>query len=231
MQLGMTKDNGKIRVKKKIILESLIVFFIAITPFLFKVYDYLPDNNPEDTVSFLGITIGSNGFNNVSAYIWFLTGKIIPLYLLIFWFFTSKDWWYHILLIPILMYAFQLFELLYSEDDVIDTENIWWLLPVCMVVIPFVYLIRVKLYDKYVHGIDLEEMEAELNTLKRKADSQKISAKKEFANNDEPQKEEISAIEYLSFSEYLNSKLSTENIERQFKRFQNNLKGWLHLKF
>ncbi len=66
------------------------------------------------------------------------------------------------------MYAFQLFEVVYSEDDVIDTENILWILPVCMVVIPFVYFIRVKLYDKHVHGIDLEAMDAELKYYKDK---------------------------------------------------------------
>ncbi len=164
----MSVDYKKRRAKKKIIIESIIVFFIAISPFLFKLYDYLPDDNPETTISFLGITIGSNGFNNVSAYIWFLMGKIIPLYLLLFWFLTSKNWWYHILLIPILMYAFQIFEVLFSEDDVIDSENILWLLPVCMVVIPFVYFIRVKLYDKHVHGIDLEAMDIELNYYKDK---------------------------------------------------------------
>lgn len=164
----MASNNNKRQVKKKIILESILVFFVAITPFLFKVYDYLPDGDPEATISFLGITIDSNGFNNVSAYIWFLTGKIIPLYLLVFWFLTSKDWWYHILLIPICMYAFQLFELVFSEDDNIDAENIFWLLPICMAIIPFVYFIRVKLYDKYVHGIDLEAMDAELKVLREK---------------------------------------------------------------
>ena len=66
------------------------------------------------------------------------------------------------------MYAFQLFEVIYSEDEYIDTENIFWLLPICMVVILFVYFIRIKLYDKYVHGIDLEAMEAELQTFKQK---------------------------------------------------------------
>lgn len=218
----MPKHSSKNGAKKKIIIETIIVFLIAITPFLFKIYDYLPDNNPEDTVSFLGFTIGSNGFNNVSAYVWFLTGKIIPMYLLIFWFLTSKDWWYHILLIPILMYAFQLFELLYSEDDVIDTENIWWLLPVCMVVIPIVYLIRIKLYDKYVHGIDLEALEAELKTLKEKR-----KHNEEF-NKDVKSPDQI---EYLSLSEKINQVLSTGNLENQFKQLHNYLRNMLHLKF
>ncbi len=220
----MVKESNRNRVKKKIVFESIMVFFIAITPFLFKIYDYLPDTNPDATVSFLGITIGSNGFNNVSAYVWFLTGKIIPLYLLIFWFLTSKEWWYHILLIPILMYAFQLFELIFSEDDVIDTENIWWLLPVCMIVIPIVYIIRIKLYDKYVHGIDLEAMEAELKSKKL--------LKKVDPTPDEVVEEEIEEpnFEYQSFSEYINTHLSTSNIGRKLKRFQNNLKGWFGVK-
>ena len=77
-------------------------------------------------------------------------------------------WWYHIILIPLCTYAFQIFEVLYYQDEYVDTENILWLLPICMIVIPFVYFIRVKLYDKYDHGIDLEAMEAELQTLKQK---------------------------------------------------------------
>ena len=74
------------------------------------------------------------------------------------------------------MYAFQLFEVVYSEDDYIDTENILWILPVCMVVIPFVYFVRVKLYDKHVHGIDLEAMDAELKYYKDKERDQLTKA-------------------------------------------------------
>ena len=160
--------NARKKMKKKIVLDSITVLFIALTPFFYKIYDYLPINDPDATVSFLGITIGSNGFEDVSTNIWFLTVKIIPLMLLIIWFFTSRNWWYHILLIPIAMYSFQIFELIYSENYNLDTENIWWLLPVCMVVIPIVYFIRIKLYDKYVNGIDLDAMEAELIALKEK---------------------------------------------------------------
>lgn len=215
----MAEDGWSRSAKKKMILETLIVFFIAITPFLFKIYDYLPDDGPDSTVTFFGITIGSNGFNNVSAYVWFLMGKIIPLYLLIFWFLSSKDWWYHIILIPIMMYAFQIFEVLYSEDDVIDSENIWWLLPVCMVVIPFVYLIRIKLYDKYVHGIDLEAMETELQTLKEKANYKPTTD------------EELEKLKSKTLSEYINRKLSTRRLEAWFQQFQNNIKNWSNLKF
>lgn len=204
------------------ILDSLAVFFIAITPFLYKVYDYLPVD-PEATISFLGITIDSHGFADVSTYIWFLSVKIIPFILLLIWFFTSRDWWYHILLIPIAMFAFQLFEAFFSGDDYVDTENIWWLLPVCMVVVPFVYFIRIKLYDKYVHGIDLEAMEAELQTYREKG---VVPEKKpEDLENEEPVVPEDETL-----SEQIDRLLSTRNLESHFRQLQDNLKNWLHLK-
>ncbi|NNE03492.1 MAG: hypothetical protein HKN52_10025 [Eudoraea sp.] len=160
-------DKSSNKTRQRFLIESVALFLMIATPFIFKLHVYLP-TDPEATLSIFGYTIDSNGFNNINTYVWFLFSKIIPLYLLIIWFFTCKHWWYHIILIPLCMYAFQLFEVMYSEDDYIDTDNILWLLPVCMVVIPFVYLVRVKLYDKYVHGIDLDAMDAELKYFRDK---------------------------------------------------------------
>lgn len=226
----MNDFNSKRKAKRKILIESSFVFFIAISPFLYKLYDYFPEN-PEATISFLGMIIDNNGFPDISTYVWFLMSKIVPLYLMLFWFMTAKNWWYHIILIPIAMYAFQVFEVIFDSDDYVDTENIWWLIPICMTIIPIVYFIRIKLYDKYVHGIDLEAMDAELKTLKKTIPVEDKSSTHDKGNQDNEDKANEPQIGYQSFSEYLNSKLSTENIERQFKRFQNNLKGWLHLKF
>ncbi|WP_299534263.1 hypothetical protein [Ulvibacterium sp.] len=210
----------KRRAKKKILIESCFVFFIAITPFLYKLYDYLPEN-PEATFSLLGFTIDNNGFPDISTYVWFMMGKIIPLYLLIFWFLTSKDWWYHIILIPIAMYSFQVFEVLFDSDDNIDTENIWWIIPICLLVIPFVYFIRIKLYDKYVNGIDLEAMEAELQNYREKG----MVPEKE--PEDLPMEDPVD-FENETLSEQIDRVLSTRNLEYQFKQLQHNLKNWLH---
>ncbi|MDG1572983.1 hypothetical protein OZ410_11700 [Robiginitalea sp. M366] len=165
----MTSDEIQVKksARRRIWIESIALFFIIASPFVFKAHDYF-SRDPEATLSFIGITIDNNGFNNLNAFAWFFVSKFIPLYLLFIWFFTCKHWWYHILLIPICMYAFQLFEVLVSPDLNIDTKNVMWLLPVCMVVIPFVYFVRLKIYDKYVHGIDLEAMDAELQYYKNK---------------------------------------------------------------
>ncbi|MFX0557070.1 hypothetical protein ACOCEA_09730 [Maribacter sp. CXY002] len=213
--------SKNVKIKKKIIIESLIVFLIAIAPFLFKFYDYLPKEE-NASFNFLGITIGSNGFASVSTYVWFMMGKIIPLYLMVLWFLTSKDWWYHILIIPIAMYAFQIFEEWFVYDEVIDSANILWVLPICMVIIPFVYFIRIKLYDKYVHGIDLEAMEEELQELNSKKEIRESSGLTNGDNNE---------TEFESLSEEINRKLSTNNIENSLKQWQYKIQNWLHLKF
>ena len=220
----MTTKYKKQKAKKKIFLESILVFFIAISPFLYKVYEYLPINS-DGSISLLWITLEPNGFEDASFYIWFLTTKIVPLYLLIFWFLTSRDWWYHIIIIPIAMYAFQLFEVIFDSDLQIETDNIWWLIPICLITIPFVYFIRIKLYDKHVHGIDLEAIDAELEELKKRGfESDNITSNGETLSNDE-------VLEIPSLSEELNTKFSTGNIEHILKGFQERIQGWLNFKF
>lgn len=216
-----SKSNPRAKAQKRFFIETFAVFFIIISPFIFKSHQYL-SGDPEATLNVLGMTFDRNGFADLNTYGWFLLGKIVPFYLLVTWFFTCKHWWYHIILIPAMMYAFQIFEVIYSEDNIVDTENIWWLLPVCMVVIPFVYLIRIKLYDKHVHGIDLEAMEAELHALKQK--QSKIQKVSEFEEKPE-------AVEYRTLSEWLNQNLSTGNLEFIFRQFQNTVRNWLHLNF
>ncbi len=176
-------DKSK-KARTRFYIESIAVFLIIAAPFIFKVHNYLPRDS-ETTINFLGMTIDRNGFADLYTYGWFLLSKIVPFYLLLIWFFTNKHWWYHILLIPICMYAFQIFEVLYNDDNLhVDTENLLWLLPVCMAVIPFVYFIRVKLYDKYVHGIDLDAMDAELQYYKDKErrENEKIGIKRKIEN-------------------------------------------------
>lgn len=209
------------KAKRRLLIESVGVFLIIISPFIFKLHQYLP-SNPEATITILGFVFDSNGFADLNTYAWFLLSKIVPFYLFVIWFFTCKHWWYHIILIPATMYAFQVFEVLFSEDNIVDTRNIIWLLPVCMVVIPLVYFVRIKLYDRHVHGIDLEAMEAEIAVLKKKQGVDK--------KQPEPVTQEITKeIGYKSLSEKINEKLSTQNLESHFRQFQNHLGDWLHL--
>jgi len=108
-----------------------------------------------------------------------LFGKIVPLLLLIIWFITSKQWWSHVILIPIAMYSFQLYNVLTYKSNIIDESEILYIVAISIVVIPIVYFIRIKLVDKYVHGIDLEAMDTELQIIKAKKQLRKEQEKLE----------------------------------------------------
>ena len=129
------------------------------------------------------------------------------------------------------MYSFQIFEERFANNDVIDSANVLWLLPVCMVVIPFVYFVRVKLYDKHVHGIDLEAIDAELKELKENpkvaATVQESTTKTDVIDDTTTSEDFINE----SLADEINRKLSTNNIEQVMKKFQHRLQNWLHIKF
>jgi phosphotransferase system glucose/maltose/N-acetylglucosamine-specific IIC component len=92
----------------------------------------------------------------------------VPLYLFIFWFITCKHWWYHIIIVPITLYGFQLFSALSKGSNLIDENESFWVIIVLMCIAPIVYLIRLRLYDRLVLGIDLRKIEAELDEYDRK---------------------------------------------------------------
>ncbi len=62
-----------------------------------------------------------------------------------------------------------------------------------MIVITFVYFIRVKLYDKHVHGIDLEAMDVELQYYRDKENNELrkhgITPPSEYSQEDAAQPE------------------------------------------
>ncbi|MCM4166226.1 hypothetical protein DHD08_00865 [Arenibacter sp. H213] len=157
---------------------------IAITPYLFYTYNYFPDK-----AIYEGALFTYESKYNLSIYItmWLLMGKLIPLFLLTLWFFTCKHWWYHIILIPMSMFAFQIFGAIAADTKVMDEVEIYWILPIMTLIVPFVYFIRIRLFDKHVLGIDLEAMDLELKAYKEKDFTENQSLEK-----DELKKEKIS---------------------------------------
>jgi len=73
-----------------------------------------------------------------------------------------------VILIPISMYILQLLSSINAEAQYVDEFEIYYIIPVMMIVVPIVYIIRIKLVDKYVHGIDMEKIDQELDSYKNK---------------------------------------------------------------
>ncbi|MGX1930318.1 hypothetical protein [Flagellimonas sp. 2504JD4-2] len=168
--------RSKKNIQKRLIVEGLITLFIALSPVLIYSYKYSP--NDTEVLDLFLFEITSNGFADARTALWFYLQKIIPLFLLVIWFVTNKQWWYHAILIPIAMYGFQLYSAIATESD-LDENEILYVIAVTMVIVPIVYFIRVKLFDKHVHGIDLDAMDTELQILKEKEELRKEREKLE----------------------------------------------------
>ncbi len=169
--------RGEKKVRKRLIIEGIITLVIALSPVMFYSYKYMP--NDTESLDFWLFEVTSNGFADARTAVWFYLLKIIPLVLLITWFVTNKQWWYHAILIPISMYSFQLYSVITNNSKQVDENEIFYVIAVTMVVVPVVYFIRVKLIDKHVHGIDLDAMDTELQILKEKEELRKEREKLE----------------------------------------------------
>ncbi len=140
-----SSSKDKISYNKRVFIGSLIAIFIAITPFLFYLYEYVPATETWDTFLF---TYKSGFYGDAQIGIWTILMKLIPLLLLFIWFFTCRHWWYHTLLVPISMFSYQIIGAFNEEMKYFDEFQLIYLVPIMAIIIPSIYLIRAKMFDK-----------------------------------------------------------------------------------
>ncbi len=129
---------------RNIIIGSLLATFISMTPFIFYLYELVPQSDIWETWLF---TFKGGFYGSAQVAAWTLMMKVIPLALLIIWFFTCRHWWYHSILVPIAMYTYQIFGAINQEIDYVDEFQLIHLLPIMAIVIPSIYLIRAKIFN------------------------------------------------------------------------------------
>jgi len=145
--------------RKSLIIGSVIATILAITPYLFSLYDSVPKEKVWDTFLF---TYHSGYFENANTAMWIFTGKAVPLLLILIWFFTNRHWWYHVLLVPIAMYIYQIIVLFYDESNKLDEFQLIYMVPIMAIVIPSIYLIRAQIFTRINDASKtLEELEEE----------------------------------------------------------------------
>ncbi|WP_136481101.1 hypothetical protein [Cognatitamlana onchidii] len=142
------------------VIGSVIATLIATTPYLFSLHESVPDIKVVNT--FFG-KYESNYYESLFVLSWTLTGKVIPLFLLFIWIFTCKHWWYHTILVPIAMYCYQIIVVLNDDLVFADNDQILYLIPVMAIIIPSIYLIRARIFNRINEANkSLEELEEEL---------------------------------------------------------------------
>jgi hypothetical protein len=153
-------DTDKKHYNRKILIGSLTATVIAATPFLFYMHEYVPDTKEWETI--FG-TYNSRLYESANVAMWVLMMKTIPLLLTLVWFFSCKQWWYHALLVPIVMFSFQIASAIKSDIRPMDeSSHIVYLLPIMVIVFPSIYLIRAKMFNIINdHVKTMEELEEE----------------------------------------------------------------------
>lgn len=163
-QLKSEKDQEKsshkeVKISRGLILGSIIATCIAITPYLFSLYESVPNERVWNTFLF---TYDSSFWLDANFAMWVFSGKIIPLFLIFIWFFTCRHWWYHALLVPIAMYIFQIFIVFNGENQFVDEFQLVYMIPVMAIVIPSIYLIRARIFNRLNDANkSIEELEEE----------------------------------------------------------------------
>lgn len=144
--------------KRELITGSIIATLIAIIPYLYSLHDSVPETQFWDTFLF---EYDSKSWRNANLVMWIFTNKVIPLFLLLIWFFTNRHWWVHALIVPIAMYVYQIFDLFFQDQD-LDKFQLIYMIPVMAIIIPSIYLIRARIFNKInEENKSLEELENE----------------------------------------------------------------------
>lgn len=171
----MTKENLGLDLhkkgKRKVVLGTLIALLIALSPYFFYLYEAVPKKQIWDTMLF---TYDAKFYEDANWAMWLVTGKAIPLYLLIIWFFSCRHWWYHVLIIPIVMYSYQLINVVNDDINLIDENQLAFLLPIIALIVPSIYLVRARIFNR-INNVNktLQDLEDELK-LKPKTFKEKL---------------------------------------------------------
>ena len=155
-QNTVNKKNKPKKAKKQIIGGTVVFIIILATPFLFYLYKSFPDTQVWETSYFIWHT----QYNSWVDYAWLLSGKIIPILLLLTWFFTCKHWWYWAILAPLGMYVFQLWTVV-QQNFYVDEVELLYLYPFMFLLMPALFLIRAHLLFS-LRANDLEALEKDL---------------------------------------------------------------------
>jgi hypothetical protein len=180
---------------------SIIAISIALSPYIFYLYEIFP-STPVWENSFF--TYESKYYQDVLTAAWTYLGKITPLFLLLIWFFTCKHWWYHVILIPIAMYTYQIVGTFYADvylesEFLMDVNGLIYLAPFFIAILSIVYLVRVKIFDR-IYGLDslseLEETEISVFSNVSDRDRREIKSFQQEAEEDMAGEQDIAMEDY-----------------------------------
>ncbi len=148
----------------KFITGLALASFIVASPYLFYLYRIPQEGAQEWYV--LGVKIKASGFYDVSSYLHAVFTKLALVFLTSISFLKIQSWWKWTLLIPLIMFLFQLFSVLNKNWKVFDEYSFYYsLIPTLPIVGVLIYS-TLKINDKINHLDLLDQIDAEIEKVK-----------------------------------------------------------------
>ena len=198
--------------KKFNLVLGLIILFI---PALFYSNTLIPKGLKE--ITYLGITIDDNGFQDVNTFYWFLLLKLCIILPLIIWFVTTKYWWKYSILSPIILFSYQFWEANLDTTELDSYGNIK-ILPLIIFVLLFVLMLakltkyRARIMELYSEINN--ELDITIYNLALSKDQQLLSLIQEFSlniNSSNRQRRKRNITDLFEFKHKLMLKMNKEN--------------------
>ncbi|WP_241491388.1 hypothetical protein [Lacinutrix mariniflava] len=131
--------------KNGYILGTIIAIYIALSPYFFYLYENIPNTRIWETYLF---AYDAKSWQEANFAMWVLVGKVLPLTFVFIWFLTCRHWWYHALIVPITMYTYQVIVFFNDNITYIDEFQLIHLIPVMAIIIPSIYLVRARIFNR-----------------------------------------------------------------------------------
>jgi len=156
----------KINKKKSLLSGSILIIVIIVSPyFLFLNESIDPELKEINTI--FGVITGGY-YETIQVYVYWITAKFVPLFLLSILFLTNKNWWAPAILVPISVYLFQLVSVLNDSVEYFDEIEFIYTLPILVPVAVGLFFIRHKI-SIYIKATDLKkEMDIKMDAQKKK---------------------------------------------------------------
>lgn len=138
--LDKDKDLLKQDTKTKNWFEIVSVILFLSTPILYNIFRYVP----EDYVFYFYPMSEPNGrCISFSAFVYYMIMKWVPIISLTFWYITSNNWFRTVILIPLIIYTYQVHEILFGNSGKIDEVEYLQSLPLVLIVLLLTYIVSV----------------------------------------------------------------------------------------
>jgi len=150
--------------KNSLLIGTIIITLIVISPYLLYISESIsPDIKQIETI--FG-TIKSGYFPSIQVYVYWISAKFVPFFLLTILYVTNKSWWAPAILVPITVYLFQLISVVNDNAEVFDELEFIYTTPILIPVLATLYFIKTKI-EIYIEAIDLKkEMDTKMKKKK-----------------------------------------------------------------